>query len=328
MAILIVEPNSMLRDSLVSLLEADGYSKVLAAGTAEECLSQLETHAEDPEALPDCVILSSQLPDISGLECVRLIHSKPLWRDLPVIMLLEQAIGSAIDSALEPGASDFIAQPISGPVLLARVRQSLALKAETDRRKERERELLQVTARLQDVISSLQGLASVDALTGLANKRSFDESLAREWRRMLRDHAPLSLIMGDLDEFSRLNSSLGRVKGDDSMRGRGPLPSRSMSAGRPTWSAAWTAPALPCCCPTSMPAGLPSWRSACAMAWPSWSCPTRMPPRSCSPSALASAASSPSPSCARASCSRPRRKRFLRPNARAGTACEVNALSE
>jgi diguanylate cyclase (GGDEF)-like protein len=218
MAILIVEANSTLRDSLVSLLEADGYSKVLAAGTAEECLGLLESHAEDPEALPDCVILSSQLPDISGLECVRLIHSKPLWRDLPVIMLLEQALGSAIDSALQAGATDFIAQPVSGPILLARVRQSLALKGETDRRKEREKELLQVTARLQEVISSLQGLASIDALTGLANKRQFDEALAKEWRRMLRDRAPLSLILGDLDEFSLLNSVLGRVKGDDAMR--------------------------------------------------------------------------------------------------------------
>ena len=220
MAIIVVEPNSMLRDSLVSLLEADGYSKILAAGSAEECLKLIEAHGQDDDAesLPDCVVLSSQLPDLSGLECVRLIHSKPHWRDLPVIMMLEQALGSAIDSALQAGATDFIAQPISGPVLLARVRQALALKGETDRRKERERELLQVTARLQEVINSLQGLASLDALTGLANKRLFDESLAREWRRMQRDNAPLSLIMGDLDEFTRLNTTLGRVKGDDTMR--------------------------------------------------------------------------------------------------------------
>ena len=218
MAILVVEPNVMLRDSLLSLLEADGYSRVLAAGTAEECLKVLETPGESPEALPDCVLLSAQLPDLSGLECVRLIHSKPHWRELPVIMMLEQALGSSIDAALQAGATDFISQPVSGPILLARVRQALALRSETDRRKERERELLMVTSRLQEVISSLQGLASIDALTGLANIRQFDEGLAKEWRRMQRDNAPLSLILGDLDEFSRLNSSSGRVKGDDAMR--------------------------------------------------------------------------------------------------------------
>lgn len=53
-----------------------------------------------------------------------------------------------------------------------------------------------------------------DGLTGIANRRSFDERLAAEWRRSLRSGEPLSLLMVDIDHFKQFNDHYGHLEGD------------------------------------------------------------------------------------------------------------------
>ncbi|MFN3580686.1 MAG: GGDEF domain-containing protein [Pseudomonas sp.] len=60
----------------------------------------------------------------------------------------------------------------------------------------------------------LAALSSTDTLTGLPNRRKFDETLAREWARMRRNAQPLSLIMCDVDHFKLYNDTLGHQAGD------------------------------------------------------------------------------------------------------------------
>jgi diguanylate cyclase (GGDEF)-like protein len=64
----------------------------------------------------------------------------------------------------------------------------------------------------------LQALSRRDGLTGLANRRHFDECLDREWKRALREKAPLSIIMCDIDFFKNYNDTYGHQKGDDCLR--------------------------------------------------------------------------------------------------------------
>lgn len=64
----------------------------------------------------------------------------------------------------------------------------------------------------------LAALALTDGLTGLANRRAFDQALKREWKRALRDGSQLSLLMLDLDHFKRFNDQYGHQMGDDCLR--------------------------------------------------------------------------------------------------------------
>ena len=64
----------------------------------------------------------------------------------------------------------------------------------------------------------LRRLSYLDGLTGVANRRRFDEALGLEWRRMTRDAKPLSLIMCDIDFFKAYNDTYGHQGGDDSLR--------------------------------------------------------------------------------------------------------------
>lgn len=72
--------------------------------------------------------------------------------------------------------------------------------------------------RMRQANTLLARLASRDGLTGLANRRTFDEMLATEWRRAQRLHQPLALLMLDVDHFKRYNDSYGHLGGDDCLR--------------------------------------------------------------------------------------------------------------
>jgi diguanylate cyclase (GGDEF)-like protein/PAS domain S-box-containing protein len=70
----------------------------------------------------------------------------------------------------------------------------------------------------QLTVEELKRLSYLDGLTGVANRRHFDEVLGLEWRRMMRDAKPLSLIMCDIDFFKTYNDTYGHQGGDDSLR--------------------------------------------------------------------------------------------------------------
>ena len=71
---------------------------------------------------------------------------------------------------------------------------------------------------LEAANQKLQQLASIDSLTQIPNRRSFDEVLEREWQRLEREQAPLSLILCDMDFFKNYNDTYGHQSGDDCLK--------------------------------------------------------------------------------------------------------------
>jgi diguanylate cyclase (GGDEF)-like protein/PAS domain S-box-containing protein len=71
---------------------------------------------------------------------------------------------------------------------------------------------------LHEAYNAVEALAVTDALTGLANRRRFDQYLTSEWRRSMREHQPLSLLMLDADFFKAYNDTYGHPRGDSCLK--------------------------------------------------------------------------------------------------------------
>ncbi|ASU38850.1 diguanylate cyclase [Herbaspirillum sp. meg3] len=81
-----------------------------------------------------------------------------------------------------------------------------------------ENEAIEARVRVEHLNQMLQGLAMHDGLTGLANRRCFDDEIVKELRRASRDGEPLAIVMIDVDYFKKYNDTYGHVAGDDCLR--------------------------------------------------------------------------------------------------------------
>ena len=124
-------------------------------------------------------------------------ETNPLTSDILVIFVTAQTDPNDETRALETGGVDFIIKPVNPAVVRARVKTHLTLKFQND--------LLRV-------------LAFIDGLTGLANRRRFDETLQLESRRCRRNDAPLALLMIDIDHFKLYNDRYGHQAGDSCLQ--------------------------------------------------------------------------------------------------------------
>ena len=150
--------------------------------------------AEDP---PDLVLLDVVMPEMDGHEVCARLKADEATRNIPVIFVTSHTNAEEETKGLELGAIDFIAKPVNPAVVRARVKTHLTLKAQSD---------------------LLRQMVFIDGLTGVANRRCFDERLRTEWRRAARDGSPLSLLMLDVDHFKRFNDRYGHQLGDDCLR--------------------------------------------------------------------------------------------------------------
>ncbi|MFD0666130.1 diguanylate cyclase [Ramlibacter sp. MAHUQ-53] len=154
----------------------------------------LEICQEDP---PDLVLLDVVMPGLDGFEVCRRLKANPVTWDVPVIFLTASSNPDEETLGLELGAVDFISKPINPAVVRARVRTQLTLKRQTD---------------------SIRQLAFLDGLTGVCNRRQFDQQLPIELARAQRSRQPLLLAMVDIDHFKPFNDRYGHQAGDDCLR--------------------------------------------------------------------------------------------------------------
>ena len=135
--------------------------------------------------------------------------------DLPILVLCDDR---HIDSAILAGAAECVTKPVRPRELLGRIRVALRDRAEDRHRAHRERHLSEKIVALQRANEDLERQACVDPLTGVANRRHALGLLEREWRRSLRDHSPLGVVMIDLDCYHAFNEQYGHLGGDECLR--------------------------------------------------------------------------------------------------------------
>ena len=167
---------------------------------------------------PTVILQDLVMPDIDGLMLLKFYRSNPEINTTPVIVLSTKEDPKVKSEAFALGASDYLVKFPDKIEVIARIyahsRSFLAQK----QRDEAYRKLEVLKKELEAKNIELERLSSQDGLTGIANRRIFDEFTRKEWGRAARDHSPLSLILIDIDHFKTYNDNYGHQGGDDCLR--------------------------------------------------------------------------------------------------------------
>jgi diguanylate cyclase (GGDEF)-like protein len=198
MRVLIVDDTNtdrlLLRLHLIKL----GYNTIEAAN-GQEAIEQFVAHSHGL----DLILMDVQMPLVNGFEAVKAIRKiqeeqKQEW--LPIIFLSANAQDDDIEGGILAGGDDYLIKPISQKVLSAKM---LAMQRIADMRR-----------RLVESNLALEELASIDHLTGVANRRSFEVSLEQEMSFTRMYGSPMACAMFDLDNFKKVNDTYGHDAGD------------------------------------------------------------------------------------------------------------------
>jgi diguanylate cyclase (GGDEF)-like protein len=215
--ILVADDDKAIRVLLRKTLEQEGY-RVVEVADGKQCLDAYKT------VKPDIVLLDAVMPVMDGFTCCQHLLQiarnnlmsavasidtdsargntviSNLWERTPILMITSLNDEKSVDRAFEAGATDYVTKPIHWPVLRQRLRRLL--------------QQAQVYKQLEAANLALQHLANVDGLTGLANRRRFDDYFNTQWINLAQQKAPLSLMLCDIDFFKFYNDRYGHPAGD------------------------------------------------------------------------------------------------------------------
>jgi|GEM_PF-280762 len=168
------------------------------------------------------VFLVFTLPLISPIIVYLLFRQDPVLQIYGILLLIFYAY--SIFSALRYRrmATDFVTYQFDNQSLLQNLQTKQAeatrlnreLEHELESLRRAEEQLVQEKDKAEELADKLLTLSSQDGLTGIANRRHFDDFLANEWNRAIRAQSPLSLILCDIDHFKAYNDHYGHQQGD------------------------------------------------------------------------------------------------------------------
>jgi len=167
---------------------------------------------------PTVILQDLVMPDIDGLMLLKFYRSNPETKNIPVIVLSTKEDPKIKSEAFELGASDYLVKFPDKIEVVARIHAHSRSFMAQKQRDEAYRALRELQQELEDKNIELERLSSQDGLTGIANRRIFDEFTKKEWGRASRDGDELALILIDIDHFKTYNDNYGHQGGDDCLR--------------------------------------------------------------------------------------------------------------
>jgi two-component system chemotaxis family response regulator WspR len=163
---------------------------------------------------PTVILQDLVMPTIDGFALIQQYRERESLRNVPVIVLSAKEDPKLKAHSFATGANDYMVKLPDKLELLARVRYHSGAHISRLQRDQAFHFLRESQKKLADANIELQKLAALDALTGIANRRRFDETMELEWQRGRRDKKPLTLLLCDVDFFKFYNDSFGHQAGD------------------------------------------------------------------------------------------------------------------
>ena len=198
--ILIVEDSKQQADLTRELLEKNGYEVVWAS----DGISGIKTIGTTSF---DLILLDLILPDMSGNDVCRWLKLNNDTKGIPIIMLtVKDSLDDKV-SSLEAGADEYLAKPYNEVELNVMIYAALRTKALQDELKQRNKQMV-------ELLTKVEFLAITDSLTGLYNRRYFDNVLKKELTEGKRYRKSVACLMMDIDNFKQINDTYGHETGD------------------------------------------------------------------------------------------------------------------
>lgn len=204
MKVLIVDDSKAIRKFISECIVALGHEPYYAENGVE-AVGFVKFNAVD------LIMMDVEMPDLNGFETTKKIRKllKEDW--VPIIFITEKIDEDAYTEGILAGADAYVTKPIK-PLHLQL--QIMAMQRIYDTREK----LKVAQLRLQEANEKLLKISMIDELTGLANRRSFNQHLEKQFRLAKREKNPLSVIICDVDFFKIYNDNYGHAQGDDCLR--------------------------------------------------------------------------------------------------------------
>ena len=200
MNILLVEDQQSMRSTLARQLASQGH-QVIEADRARDALALFQEHD------PDLVLLDVLMPGEDGYWLARQIRDSEGSRWTPIIFLSSLDHEHDLWEGIEAGGDDYLIKPVSPVVLRAKLHAMHRLLRMRN-------QLIATSEELRAANERLSHLSFHDDLTGLGNRRAFNDRLHTQLGQCRREQTPLTLILCDVDHFKRFNDAVGHIEGD------------------------------------------------------------------------------------------------------------------
>lgn len=142
---------------------------------------------------PDLILLDVIMPDIDGYEVCKKLKEEDITKSIPVIFITGRFSEEDEIYGFSLGAADYISKPYNSVIVKARIKTHMELKMYRD---------------------YLESISYLDGLTGIHNKRRFNERFEYMWDSAKREKSIISIIMIDIDNFKAFNDIYGHQAGD------------------------------------------------------------------------------------------------------------------
>lgn len=167
------------------------------------------------EVKPTVILQDLVMPGLDGLTLLHDYRANPATKEIPIIVLSTTEDPQVKSEAFAAGANDYIVKLPDQIELIARIRYHSKAYLNQMQRDDAYRALRDSQRQLMEMNFELQRMTNVDGLTGLSNRRYFDECLDAEWKRSVRGQAALAILMIDIDFFKEYNDTYGHLAGDE-----------------------------------------------------------------------------------------------------------------